>query len=942
MITVYIDNVPYEVKENQNLLQASLSLGFNLPYFCWHPALHSVGACRQCAVKLFKDENDTRGRIVMGCMTAATDGIRYSVEDPEAKGFRGNVTEWLMLNHPHDCPICDEGGECHLQDMTIMSGHNYRRTRFKKRTHLNQNLGPFLNHEMNRCIQCYRCVRFYRDYAGGRDLDVFSAHDEVYFGRFEEGPLESPFSGNLVEICPTGVFTDKTFKEHPVRKWDLQTAPSICTQCGLGCNTIAGERYGTLRRVLNRYNSSVNRYFLCDRGRYGYDFVNHPDRLREPILRTREFARVAADSDGTAGPAGPDVVDGMDGAKMLGRSLEGVVEVTNRVRAIVEGSAKVIGIGSPKASVESNYALRNFVGVENFSTGMPAREHRLNALVAKILSETCGRTVSLAEIEQADAVFVLGEDAVNVAPLLEMALRQSVRTTPDATAEAQLHIPDWDDRAVREAVQAKKGPMFVATPFAVSLDDFAVKSYRGTPDDIAILANAVAHLIDPENAPAPEHLGELERALAETIAGSLGLATKPLVVSGTSLRSESVLEAASNVLTALGKAGKDAGVFLTVAEANSLGNALLGGLDLDEVMSQVAEGEADTLIIMENDLFGRMDASKAEFLLQKAEHVIVLDYLKNRTSDLAEIVVPVATFAESTGTLVNNEGRAQRFYEIMNPDEVVKASWKWVGLFANPHYDGQIVWDSFDYVLDTIARQMPLLAPIKQIAPSAASTKGGLRVPRESHRYSGRTAMTANLSVHEPMPPQDGDSPLSYTMEGRRSNVPPALVSRLWAPHWNSVQSLTRFQEEVDGPLRGGDPGIKVIGNTDNKTTSKGSPDYFTDSEESFHTEEGKFLVLPGYHIYGSEPTSVLSKAVAGRATKGYIGLSEADAAERRLNEGDRIDITIDERSLSLPYRPITGLPKGVCVVPVGTEGVGYLAIPALGDLVGAEERGTR
>ena len=286
MITIFVDNKPHQVSPDQNLLQACLTLGFDLPYFCWHPALHAVGACRQCAVKQFKDEHDQRGRIVMSCMTPVTEGMRISVDDPEAKAFRKGVIEWLMLNHPHDCPVCDEGGECHLQDMTVMTGHAHRRSRFRKRTHRNQDLGPFINHEMNRCIQCYRCVRYYRDYAGGRDLNVFAAHDHVYFGRHEDGVLESEFSGNLVEVCPTGVFTDKTLKEHYTRKWDLQTAPSLCVHCSLGCNTIPGERYGTLRRVRTRYNGEVNGYFLCDRGRFGYEFVNSGKRIRKALLKT--------------------------------------------------------------------------------------------------------------------------------------------------------------------------------------------------------------------------------------------------------------------------------------------------------------------------------------------------------------------------------------------------------------------------------------------------------------------------------------------------------------------------------------------------------------------------------------------------------------------------------------------------------------------------------
>ncbi len=188
----------------------------------------------------------------MACMTPATEGTRISIDDPEAVAFRAGIIEGMMQNHPHDCPVCDEGGECHLQDMTVMTGHDYRRYNFRKRTFRNQYLGPFVNHEMNRCIQCYRCVRFYREYAGGKDFNVFGIRNLAYFGRYEDGVLESEFAGNLDEVCPTGVFTDATHKRHYTRKWDLQFAPSICVHCGLGCNISPGERYGMLRRIVNQ------------------------------------------------------------------------------------------------------------------------------------------------------------------------------------------------------------------------------------------------------------------------------------------------------------------------------------------------------------------------------------------------------------------------------------------------------------------------------------------------------------------------------------------------------------------------------------------------------------------------------------------------------------------------------------------------------------------
>src|SRR6187549_513916 len=138
MPTIFIDNKPYEAKAGKNLLESCLSLGFDVPYFCWHPALGSVGACRQCAVKVFRNEEDKKGRLVMSCMEPVANDLRLSIEDADAHEFRKHVVEWLMTNHPHDCAVCDEGGSCHLQDMTVMTGHNYRRFEFKKRSYRNQ------------------------------------------------------------------------------------------------------------------------------------------------------------------------------------------------------------------------------------------------------------------------------------------------------------------------------------------------------------------------------------------------------------------------------------------------------------------------------------------------------------------------------------------------------------------------------------------------------------------------------------------------------------------------------------------------------------------------------------------------------------------------------------------------------------------------------------
>ncbi len=160
MPTIFIDGQELQVKDGDNILEVCLNAGLNLPYFCWHPAMGSVGSCRQCALLQYQNEEDTEGRIVMGCMTAVTEGARFSVSAEKAAEFRSAVVESLMLNHPHDCPVCAEGGECHLQDMTVMVGHRDRRYTGTKNTFRNQYLGPLIHHEMNRCITCYRCERY--------------------------------------------------------------------------------------------------------------------------------------------------------------------------------------------------------------------------------------------------------------------------------------------------------------------------------------------------------------------------------------------------------------------------------------------------------------------------------------------------------------------------------------------------------------------------------------------------------------------------------------------------------------------------------------------------------------------------------------------------------------------------------------------------------------
>ena len=886
MATIHVDGKTFEVDGADNLLQACLSMGLDIPYFCWHPALGSVGACRQCAVKQYTDENDKRGRLVMSCMTPATDNTWISIDDEEAKQFRESVVEWLMTNHPHDCPVCEEGGHCHLQDMTVMTGHNKRRYRFTKRTHTNQELGPFIAHEMNRCIACYRCVRYYKDYAGGTDLGVYGAHDNVYFGRVEDGVLESEFSGNLVEVCPTGVFTDKTHSERYNRKWDMQFAPSICHGCAAGCNISPGERYGEIRRIENRFNGSVNHYFLCDRGRFGYGYVNNSDRPRQPQL-----------ADGTQ------------------LSLDAALD---KAAALLKGR-RVIGIGSPRASLEGNFALRELVGAGNFSVGIAANELACLQLARELLQNGPLPTPTLREIEDHDAVFVLGEDLTQTSARVALALRQAVKGKATDIA-ASMKIQDWHMAAVQNVAQHASNPLFIATVDATRLDDAATETVHAAPADLARLGFAVAHAIDP-SAPAVNGLDSEAEQLAQRIAAALLAGKRPLIVAGTSLGNQALLEAAGNIAQALKNREKNASISLALGEANSLGATLLGGDSLESALARLQSGEADALVVLENDLYRRADKAVVDAALAKASVLIVADHQPTATVSRADLVLPVATFAEGDGTLVSQEGRAQRFFQVFDPvyynaDNLVREGWRWLHALHSTLQGQSVDWTQLDQVTNACAASSELLAGIRDAAPSASFRIKGLKLAREPHRYSGRTSMRANISVHEPRQPQDKDSAFAFSMEGYAGSAEDRQqIPFAWSPGWNSPQAWNKFQDEVGGHLRAGDPGVRLLDG------ERAHLNWFS-VPAACSAQPGNWQVVPYFHLFGSDETSARAKPIQQRIPEAYVVLAEEDAAKLGVNPGAMLGLTVGGVTLRLPLQTSAALSSGLIGLPAGLPGI--------------------
>lgn len=604
MPTLIIDNRTVTVPEKANVLEAAKRLGIVIPHFCYHEALGAVGACRLCAM-MFLD-GPVKG-LQMSCMVEAKDGMVVSTLDENARDLRKHVIEWLMLNHPHDCPVCDEGGECQLQDMTVAGGHGIRRFRGLKRAYHNQFLGPFIEHEMNRCIQCFRCVRTYQDYCGGTDFGVMGSRDRLYFGRFRDGRLESPFSGNLVDVCPTGVFTDKTFR-YRSRYWDLEEASSVCPHCSLGCATIPGARYRELQRVRAGVSRQTNGFFICDRGRFGYGHANHSDRPRVPQADGREVSWP-----------------------------EALTETRMRLRSLVErhGPQSVAFLGSPRASLEANFMLRQLAakfGSKQIAFECHPGRDRTARTVAARLGE---RARSLEEIRQSDFVLLAGADPVAEGPMAALAVRQAVRGGAQAAV--------LDPRPVELPCEAAHLPLL--------------------PER---LVEALEALVREDFSAFSRH----EAIFLEGLSARLRQAKRPVLVGGADLLGPAGVETFLAAAEKLSSGERPCGAMILLAGPNSFGAGLLAGEGsaFDALLDRVHGGEIKALVCLEADpLADFPDPGLAQEAFSRLEFLAVLDCLPTLTARRADLLLPTTAPAEGGGTLINNEGRLRTCQTVFDP-----------------------------------------------------------------------------------------------------------------------------------------------------------------------------------------------------------------------------------------------------------------------------------
>jgi NADH-quinone oxidoreductase subunit G len=615
-----IDGREIEVPKGTKVIAAAERLGIMIPRFCYHPGLGSFGACRMCAVKFL--EGPVKG-IEMSCMEDARDGMVVSTTDPEAMEFRNYIIEWLMMNHPHDCPVCDEGGHCLLQDETVAGGHGIRRYLGKKRTYHDQHLGEFVQHEMNRCIHCWRCRNFYQGFAGYRDFGALQIANRMYFGRFSDGPLESPFAGNIIDICPTGVLTDKPSR-YRGRRWDYERSPSLCIHCSLGCSIVGSARYREVIRLEARLNEKVNGYFICDRGRYGFNYESLPSRPRQPRVGRVVFPYPSA----------------------IEEAAEELVHIHK-----TSGPQAVACLGSPRCSLETlgqvvrlcrHYGWREPSFFLNSSAANKTRRavSRLDSRLA----------VSMREAEAADFVLAVAADPINEAPMLALAIRQAFRKG------ARVVVID---------------PRPVSLP--LTFDSFAVPA-RDVDLCLSVLLKNALSGKGLEGA-GPEALAfyqslpgdygadpSIQERLVR-LGGELGRSRKPLIICGTDVALDTTPDLAADCSSLLRAANREARLVYSLPGPNAFGAALLSRADgsFSEIVAGIEKGEIRALLIVEADPFnGFPDQQRLTESLKKLDLLIVLDYLPTLSAERAHVLLPTATLFETESHWINHEGRLQK------------------------------------------------------------------------------------------------------------------------------------------------------------------------------------------------------------------------------------------------------------------------------------------
>jgi NADH-quinone oxidoreductase subunit G len=616
-VTLIIDGREVAATEGEMLHDAAKRGDVEIPVFCYEPKLGDpVGACRMCLVEI-----EGIPKLQTSCSTPVRDGMVVHTRTDQVKHAQSAVVEFLLVNHPLDCPVCDKGGECPLQDISMGWGPGKSRMTDQKR-HFRKpvELSPLVAIDRERCILCYRCVRFSQEISEDSQLQLLERGDRTFVGTFDDRPYVDPFHGNITDLCPVGALTSYTYRFR-ARPWDIEQAGSVCTLCPSQCNVSFTVRDEQVKRTIARDNPDVDDGWLCDRGRYGFEMFAAEERVSAPRLR--------------GGPTSWD---------------EAIAKAATGLKAGGAATAAIVGDASNEEGYLVQRILREALGsphVESRLSSGPSRDTLLRLAQPDI-------SARVRDLDDADAIVVVGSDPLHSSPILDL--------------------------RIRKAMRRNGARLVVATDRPTTLDGGAQATYRYTPgnatsvlselaqDDVLRDAERVVVLwgerIAREGDGATAALLDLASALDLASKEGSGLLEIPDLANARGLREAGCLP--------------DAGPGLTNAALTTLSgaNAAFVGKSTEEIRAALESGELKSLVLFGVDpLRDFPDTEAWKRALAAADHIVCFSTFETATTAIADVVLPLETHAEKDGTVTHPDGRLQRVRPSASRPGEIRPNW---------------------------------------------------------------------------------------------------------------------------------------------------------------------------------------------------------------------------------------------------------------------------
>ncbi len=750
-ITIVVDGLEVETTEGAMLADAAKGGDVEIPVFCYEPKLGApVGACRMCLVEV-----EGIPKLQTACSTPVRDGMVVYTQTGRVKEAQNAVVEFLLVNHPLDCPVCDKGGECPLQDIAMGWGEGKSRVTDAKR-HFQKPvpLSPLVRIDRERCILCYRCVRFSQEVAEDEQLQLLDRGSRSYVGTFDDRPYIAPFHGNIIELCPVGALTSEAYRFR-ARPWDIEDAGSVCTACPSQCNVKFTVRDERVARVLARDNEAVDDGWLCDRGRFGFQAFHSPDRVTAPMVR------------------GEDGLADASWAEALDRLQTGLAAAGPK-------SAFVIG---SQASNEEGYLLQRIARQALGSGSVDARAgRRITRATALALSEP-ELGAAMTDIDTADSILVVGVDPLHAMPSLDLRLRKVMR---------------------RSGVR-----VVVASERPTALDGGAEETLRYPPGGAATFLDDLAAELASSGGGRSE---EVERIAGELRPGSTVVIYGERVGHGPN--GDLALQRLAACAQALRLRDAGAGLLEVPDFANARGLREVGclpgigpglasaadGLDAQQIKDGVASGEIEAVVFWDVDPERDLDDPEGwDEALSAADFVAQVGMFQNAASAHADVFLPAETHAEKEGTVTHPDGRLQRVRpSVPHPGET-RHGWQWLAeLAARLGHETGI--DSAAEALDALTADVPFYGGLThekiggsgvrwqdEMASSEASASPTFSVEPDAIGEAGQVATTGSSS------PAQADQPSAPEAAPPAGGVILGSYRDLWASEVTEHSPALRF-----------------------------------------------------------------------------------------------------------------------------------------------------